>query len=61
MREQTLYIQSALFVEVLITLQKNVTKISDTKRKNLVQLVLRTIDERNRHLEKHLDVDLKIT
>ena len=33
MKEQTLFIQSALFAEVLITLQKNVSKESDKKRK----------------------------
>ena len=49
------------FVEVLITLQKNVSKGSDRKMKKLVRLVLLTIDERNVHLEKKLDVDLKIT
>ena len=51
-REKTLFIKSAPYVEVLITLQKNVLKGLDRKRKNLVRLVLRTTDERNKHLEK---------
>ena len=61
MREQTLFIQTAPFVEVIITLQKNVSKGLDRKRKKLVRLVLRTTDEQNGHLENVFDVDLKIT
>ena len=38
-------------MEVLITLQKNVSKGSDRKSKKLVQLVLWTIEEQKRHLE----------
>ena len=60
-REQTLLRKSAFFVEVLITLQKNVSKGLYRKRKKLVQLVLRTIDERNGHLENVLDADLNTT
>ena len=40
--------------------EKN-SKWSDRKRKNIVRLVLWTIDERNGHLENALDMDLKIT
>ena len=60
-REQTLFRQSALFVEVIITLQKNVSKRSGSKSKKLVRIVLMTVDEQNRHLKNALDVDLKIT
>ena len=60
-REQTLFIQSAPFVEVLITLQKCFSKVLDRKRKKLVRLVIRTTDKRNRHLENVFDLDLKIT
>ena len=45
-----LFIQSALFVEVLITLQKNISIVSDRKMKKLARLVIRTTDERNGHL-----------
>ena len=48
-------------MKVLIILQKNVSKVSDRKRKKLAWLVIRTIDERNGNLENVLDVDLKIT
>ena len=51
MREQTLFRKSALFVEVLITLQKKVSKGLDRKKKNLVRLVLRTKDKQNGHIE----------
>ena len=61
MREQIMFRKSALFVEVLITLQKNVSKGLDKKRKNLVRLVLRKIDKWNGHLENILDADLKTT
>ena len=61
MREKTLFRQSAPFVEVLTTLQKNVSKGSDRKKKNLVRLVIQKIDERNGHLKNVLDVDLQIT
>ena len=60
-REQTLFRQSAPFVEVLITLQKNVSKGLDRKRKNLVRLVLQKTDKRNRYLKNILDADMKIT
>ena len=61
LREQTMFIQSALFVEVLITLQKNASKESESKRKNLMRMVIRTTDERNVRLGNVLDVDLKMT
>ena len=48
-------------MEILITLHKNVSKLSDRKSKNLVRLVLCTADEWNGHLKNVLDVDLKIT
>ena len=60
-REQTLFRQSAPFMEVLITLQKNVSKVLDRKSKKLVRLVIRTTDKRNGNLENVLDADLKIT
>ena len=60
-REQTLFIQSAPFVELLITVEKNVSKYIYMKREKLVRLVLQTIDEQNGHLENILDVDLKTT
>ena len=40
---------------------KKVSKGSDRKKKNLVQLVIRTADEWNGRLGKCLDVDLKNT
>ena len=49
------------FLEVLIILQKKKSKVSDKKGKNLVQILLRTIDKQNGHLGNFLDVDLKIT
>ena len=60
-REQTLFRKSTPFLEVLITLQKNVSNGLDRKKKNLVQLVLQKTDERNGHLEKILDADLRTT
>ena len=60
-RYKKLSIQSAPFVEILITLQKNVSKVLDRKRKKLVLLVLWTKDEQNGHLENVLDTDIKIT
>ena len=60
MKDKTLFRKSALFVEVLITLQKNISKGSDRKSKNLVRLVIRTTDKQNGHLENVLDVDLNI-
>ena len=60
-KKQKLFRQIALFVEVLINLQKNVSKGLDRKRKNLVRLVIRTTDEQNGHLGNVLDVDIKIT
>ena len=58
---QTLFRQSTLFVEVLITLQKNISKRSERKRENLARLVIRTTDKNNARLGNDLDVDLKIT
>ena len=40
---------------------ENASKRLDRKRKNLVRLMLWTIDKRNGHLKNALDVDLKIT
>ena len=59
--QKTLFRQSAPFVGVLITLQKNVSKGLDRESKKLVRLVLRKIDKRNGHIENVLDVDLEIT
>ena len=53
--------QSAFFVKVLIIMQKNNSKGSDSKRKKLVRLLIRTTDELNGRLGNVLDVDLKIT
>ena len=48
------------FVELLITLKQK-SKVSDRKRNNLVQLVIRTTDTRNGRLRNIFDVNLKIT
>ena len=56
-REQSLFRQSALFVEVLITLQIIFQKDQKGK-KNIVRLVIRTTDELNALLGNVLDVDL---
>ena len=61
MKEQTLFRKSVIFVEVLITLQKNISNGSDKKSKKLVQLVIWTTDEQNVRLGNVLDVDLNIT
>ena len=60
-REQTLFRKIALFVEVLITLQKNVLKGSERKGGNLVRLVIWTTDEWNVRHGNVLDMDMKIT
>ena len=59
-REQIFSRQSALFVEVLIILQKNISKGSERKRQNIVRLVIRTTDERSVCLGNVLEEDLKI-
>ena len=61
MKEQTQFRKFALYVDVLITLHKNVSKRSDRKRDNLVRLVIQTTDKRNGLLGNVLDVDLNIT
>ena len=61
LKEQTLFRKSALFVEVPITLQKNISKGSDRKRKKLVHMVFRTTDKRKGRHGNVLDVDMKIT
>ena len=53
--------QSALFVGVLITLKKNVSKESEKKKKKLVRLAIWTKDKHNVGLGNILDVDPKIT
>ena len=60
-KEKKPFIHSELFVEVLITLQKNVSKVSERKSKKLMRLVIRTTDKRNVRLGNVLDVDLKTT
>ena len=60
-KEQTLFTKSAHFVEVLITLQKNISKGSESKSKKLVRMVIWTTDKQNVRLGKNLDVDLNIT
>ena len=59
-REQILPRKSALLVEVPTILQKKVSKESERKRKNPVQLVNRTADVQNARLVNVLDADLKI-
>ena len=59
-KEETLFRQSDSFVEVIITLQKCFSKGSESKRKKLVRLVIRTTDVRNACLRNVLDADLKI-
>ena len=61
MKVQKLFIQSAPFVYVLITLHKNASKSSDRKRKCFVRLVIWTTDERNVRLGNVSDVDLNMT
>ena len=58
---EKMFIKSALFVEVLITLQKNVSKGSEGKNKKPVRLVIWTTDKQSGLLENVLDVDLKTT
>ena len=58
---QILLRQGEIFVEVLISVQKNISKGSNRKRKNLVWMVIRITDEGNVRLGNDLDVDLKIT
>ena len=60
-REQTMFIKSAPFVELLITLQKHISKESERKSKNLLQMVIWKTKERNGRLGNFLDVDLRIT
>ena len=59
MIEQTLFRQSSPFVKLIITLQKNVSKGLDKKRKNLVQLVIWTTDGQNGRIKNIFDVDMK--
>ena len=61
LREKILSRQSALFVEVLIIMKQNVSKGSERKWKNLVQLVIWTTDVWNVRLGNILDVDPKTT
>ena len=61
MREQTMIRKRALFVDVIISLKKNVSKVLGRKMKKLVWLVIQTIDKWNGYLEKQIDVDLNIT
>ena len=60
-KEQTLFRQSELFVEVLINLQRKKSKGSERKRKELVRMVIWTTDKWNVCLENVLDVDMKIS
>ena len=62
-RKQTLFTQSATFVEVLvlITLQKNISKESERKRKMIVWLGLPEKEEQYGYLEIIITLDLKIT
>ena len=59
--EKIFSIQSALFVEVLIIMQKNISKGSERKRRKLVRLVNQTTDVRNVCLVNVLDADMKTT
>ena len=60
-KDHMLFRKSAHFVEVIITLQKNVSKGQERKRKKLARLMFDTIDKWNVRLGNSLDVDLKIT
>ena len=59
-REIILYKQSALFVKAPIILQKTVSKGSERRRKNLVQLVIWATDRWIASLVNVLDADLNI-
>ena len=56
-----LFKKSAHFVEVLLTIQNNVSKGQERKIKKLAQLMFHPIDKWNVRLRNGLDVDLKIT
>ena len=60
-KELNVFRQIGLFVGVLITLQRNVSKESQRESKNLMRVVIRKIDEHNVCLVNVLDVDLNIT
>ena len=60
-REKLLSRQSTIFLEVPTILQKNASNVSESKRKNLVRLVIWTTNIRNARLANSLDVYLKIT
>ena len=60
MRNKTLFKPGATFVEVIITIQKNVSKGLESKSKKLMQLVLWRTNKRNGRLENVLDIDLNI-
>ena len=60
MKEQTLFRQSALSVQVFSTLKKNNSKGSDRKRKKIKRMVIWIKDKQNGRLGNVLDVDLKI-
>ena len=59
-RQQILFRQSVLFLEVPNILNKNVSKGSEKKREKLVRLVIRVIDVRNVRLTNFLDAYLNI-
>ena len=60
-KEHMLFRQSAHFVEVKITLQKDASKGQERKRKKLARMIFHRIDNWNVRLVNALDVDLKIT
>ena len=56
-----LFKQSAHFLEVLITMQNNVSKGQERKMKKLARLMFHPIEKWNVRLGNALDVDLNIT
>ena len=60
MRGNTLSRQSAHFVDLITIMSKNVSKVSDRKRRKLARLVFHLTGIRNVRLVNIMDVDLKI-
>ena len=61
LKEHMLFRQSAHFVEVIIILRKNVSKVLERKRGKLARLMFHITGIRNVRLGNDLDMDLKIT
>ena len=60
-REKMFSRQSALSMKVPTITQKNVSKVSERKKKNLVRLMIRTIDVQNVRVISFLDMDMNTT